>query len=157
MKSRLDASLKTKGNLLDLVPLWAGLLLLGNPVLSWAANENVGELQVHYKDGLVSLTAHEVPLDIIVQEIALKADLRLVQHVALDRLVSIEIGPQPLPNALDEVFDNESYQLYQAATDKGGAEDNQPIPGALWIFSEGSAFAPAATGFLEVVVIEGDL
>ena len=66
------------------VPLWAGLLLVGSPVPTCAEHPSFGELQVHLDDGLVSVIATEAPLDVVIREIAVKANLKLIQHVALD-------------------------------------------------------------------------
>jgi len=139
-----------------LVPLWAGLLILGSPALSLAAaDDNTGKLQVQVEGGLVSLIAHEVPLDIIVQEIAVKADLRLVQHVVLDRVVSLTIERQTLPDVLDEILEDDSYQLYQGVSGEDDSDADEAVPGGLWIFSEGSALAPEATMFFEAVIYQG--
>jgi HEAT repeat protein len=138
-----------------LVPLWAGLLLLGGPVLSGAADQGVGELRVQLDGGLVSVTATEVPLEVVVREIAVKADLRLIQHVVLDRPVSLSIDRQALPDVLDRLLANDSYQLYRRAVGDGGADSGASIPGMLWIFAEGAAPAPEAMLFFEGVILKG--
>lgn len=121
------------------------------------ADEHSSDLTVTVDDGLVSLTARNAPLEDVVREIAAQHDLRLIQHVALDRFVSFEIDQQPLADVLEELLEFESYQLYRAAEDDDAADADGPIPGSLWIFSEGSALAPAATFYFEVVVQEGSV
>ncbi len=94
--------------------LWAGLLILSSLApLVVVADENTSELQIAVDEGLVSLTVRDVPLQDVVQEIAVQLELRLVQHVTLDRLVSIDIERQPLPEVLDDILEGESYQLYR--------------------------------------------
>lgn len=135
---------------------WAGLLIIGSLVpLGLLADEHRGELQLTVDEGLVSLAARNVPLEDVLREIALQHELRLVQHVVLDRVVSIEIERAPLPDLLDELFEDESYQLYRAVERAKDPDVGEPIPGSLWVFSEGSAVAPAATAYFEVVLLEG--
>ena len=138
-------------------PLWAGLLLIsGLAPICGAAAEHAAALLVRVDEERVSVTARDVRLADIVREIAAKCDLRLVEHVALDRQVSIEIDSQPLPDALDDILDGESYQLYSAVAKDDATAADERIPGVLWIFSKGSALAPAATLYLEAVILEGD-
>lgn len=137
------------------VPLWAGLLLLGSPVLSGATDQAVGELRVQLDSGVVSVTAYEVPLEVVVQEIAVKADLRLMQHVALDRPVSVSVDRQPLPDVLDQLLANDSYQLYRRVDDEGGQNIAASIPGMLWVFAKGAAPEPEAMLFFEGVILKG--
>jgi len=138
--------------------LWAGLLILSSLApLVVTADENTSELQITVDKGLVSLVARDVPLQDVVREIAVQYELRLVQHVTLDRLVSIEIERQPLPQVLDEILADEGYQLYRMVENEDDADAEKPIPGSLWIFSEGSALAPAAMLYFEAVVLEGNV
>ena len=135
-------------------PLWAGLLIVGSlaPFVA-GANEGEDELSVRIDGGLISLSAHKVSVQEVIDEIATQSDLRVVQHVALDRVITLNLGRQPLPEVLDEILKNDSYQLYQATS--GEDEASNPVPGTLWIFSEGSSLAPAATVFFEAVIIHG--
>ncbi|MGI9289304.1 MAG: HEAT repeat domain-containing protein, partial [Pseudomonadales bacterium] len=56
-----------------------------------------------------------------------------------------------------DMLSNDSYQLYLApSSDENVATDNA-VPGTLWIFEEGSAFAPAAVVFFEAVLYRGSL
>ena len=135
---------------------WAGLLIISSLApLVVSADETASELRISVDDGLVSLTARNATLQDVVQIIAAQYELRLVQHVALDRLVSLEFERLPLPDLLNKLFEHESYQLYRAVEEADDADTDKPIPGALWIFSEGSALAPAATAYFEVVLLEG--
>ena len=138
----------------NVFPLWAGLLILGSLAPLFAgANDRTGELSVRVDDGLISLSAHNVSVQDVIDEIATQSDLRLVQHVALDRVITLNLDRQPLPEVFDEILKNDSYQLYQATS--VGDEASNPVPGTLWIFSEGSSLAPAATVFLEAVILHG--
>lgn len=139
-----------------LVPLWAGLLLLGSPVQSWAAGE-AGDLRVHCEHGRVTLRANDVPLDFVLQELAVAANLRLTQHVALDRRVTLDVDSVPVRDVLAELLQEESYQLYAAVDMAEEISENGPIPGALWIFARGSTFVPAAVAYLEIALVEGSL
>jgi HEAT repeat protein len=79
-----------------------------------------------------------------------QAGLRLVEQVELDQQVTLDIDRQPLPDALAVLLENDSYTLFQAipSTDN----DADVIPGTLWVFSEGTSLAPAATVFYEAVL-----
>ena len=135
------------------VPVWVGLLVLGSLTSAITeAAEPDGELSVQMDDGLLSVAAVNVPLTDIMQEVAAVSDLRLVQHLSLDRAVSLEITRQPLADALGEVLADESYQLYAAMPSD---TSDETIPGTLWIFSKGSVTAPAGTAFLEAVLYKG--
>lgn len=105
------------------------------------------KLQLRVDDQHVSISAQDVPVESIIHRLAQATGLRLVQHVPLDRTVSISIDQPTLPAALDELLDGESYQLYQGVTDE--------IPGTLWIFADGADAAPHATLFFEAVILYG--
>ena len=140
-----------------LIPLWAGLLILGSlaPLLA-GANERIGELSVQFDHDLVSLNAHNVALQDVLQEIAKQGNLRIVQHVALDRLITLSVERQVLPELLAAILKDDSYQLYQGVPNADEIESRNPVPGTLWIFSKGSSLAPAATIFLEEVLYHGN-
>lgn len=149
--------MKRKTSNTSLLSLWAGLLILSSPVQSLLADEEFpGEPMVQFDGILVRLSVQNTSIDDVVREIAAKAGLRLVQHVALDRLMSAETDWQPLPEALEDILSNDSYQLYQEVSGMEDSESGYPIPGSLWIFSEGTATAPAATAFLEAIIFQGD-
>ena len=138
--------------------LWAGLLIFSSLASSIvAAEDSNGDFSIHVADGLISLTARNAPLQDVIDEIAARHKLRLVQHVALDRYVSFEIDRQPLPDLLEEILEAESYQLHRVVETDDASDINDPIPGTIWIFSEGSALATAATFYFEVVLQEGSV
>jgi hypothetical protein len=148
---------KKKRNSRDNVfPLWAGLLIVGSlaPLLA-GAGERTDQMSVQIDGGLVSVTANDVPMQEVLDEIATLSGLRIVQHVALDRTITLNLDRQPLPDVLDELLKNDSYQLYQGVFGDDEAETDNPIPGTLWIFSEGSSLDPAATVFFEAVILHG--
>ena len=136
-------------------PLWAGLLIVGSLAPFFAGANDGAELSVRVDNGLVSLSAQNVALQDVIQAIATQSDLRVVQHVALDRVVTLNLDRQPLPDALDELLANNSYQLYQGVSLEDEIAAGNPVPSTLWIFSEGSSFAPAATIFLETIIFHG--
>jgi len=137
-------------------PLWAGLLILGSLApLCAGANERADSLSVQVDKGLVSVTALNVPIQDVLNEIAAQSDLRVIQHVTLDRVITLNLDWQSLPDALDEILKNDSYQLYQAPAGEDEADSDNPVPGTLWLFSEGSSLAPAATMFFEAVIFHG--
>ena len=132
-----------------MVPLGLGLLILCSPSRSLGAPTGApGDLEVFYSEGKVTLLAEAVALDLVIRAVADHAGLRLVQHAALDETVSIDVEARPLPELLDILLDDGSYQLYRAG--RSGV-----IPGTLWIFSPGTAQAPAATAYLEIALVEG--
>ena len=137
-----------------LFSLWAGLLLISGLAPPFAgATERIDALSVQFDDGLVSVSASGVPVRDVVEAIADQAGLHLVEQVELDRQVTLDIDRQPLPDALAVLLENDSYTLYQAmpSTDN----DADVIPGTLWVFSEGTSLAPAASIFYEAVLYQG--
>ncbi len=140
------------------IPLRVGLLILGSLALPFAAADGrSGKLSVLVDDDLITLNAHNVALQDVLEEIALQSNLRIVQHVALDRLITLIVERQPLPDAVGEILKNESYQLFQRISNDHDVGAGNPVPSTLWVFSEGSSLAPAATIFLEEVLYHGKL
>ena len=137
-----------------MLSVWAGLLLISSlaPAIA-GATESTDALSVRFDDGLVSVAASNMPVRDVIEAIADQAGLRLVEHVALDRQVTLDIDRQPLPDALALLLENDSYTLYQAMP--GNDVDAEIIPGTLWVFSEGASMAPAATVFYEAVLYRG--
>ena len=134
-------------------PLWAGLLILGGlapPSAGLAEADNHLELRI--ARGLVSLSADNVSLQQIVDEVALLADLRLIQHRSLEQVVNVTIEERPLDAFLNELLEDLSFQLFYAPADLDNAGSLGPVPGTLWIFSSGQAPPPTATVFLEAVL-----
>ena len=140
-----------------MTPLGAGLLILGSLAPPFAgANEPSGQLSVQFDDDLISLNADNVALQDVLQEIAKQTNLRLVQHVALDRTITLIVVKQSLPEVLATILRNDSYLLFQRVANDDEIELRNPVPGTLWIFSKGSSLAPAATIFLEEVLYNGN-
>ena len=137
-----------------LFPLWAGLLIISGLAPPFAeATESTVAMSVSFDDGLVSVSASSVPVKDVIEAIADKASLRLVEHVEFDRQVTLDIDRRPLPDALAVILDNDSYMLYQAMPNTD--DDADVIPGTLWVFSEGTSLAPTATIFYEAVLYQG--
>ena len=137
-----------------LFPLWAGLLVISGLAPPFAgATESTVAMSVSFDNGLVSVSASSVPVRDVIEAIADQAGLRLVEQVELDQQVTLDIDRQPLPDALAVLLENDSYTLFQAipSTDN----DADVIPGTLWVFSEGTSLAPAATVFYEAVLYQG--
>ena len=137
-----------------LFPLWAGLLVISGLAPPFAgATESTVAMSVSFENGLVSVSASSVPVRDVIEAIADQAGLRLVEQVELDQQVTLDIDRQPLPDALAVLLENDSYTLFQAipSTDN----DADVIPGTLWVFSEGTSLAPAATVFYEAVLYQG--
>jgi HEAT repeat protein len=131
------------------------LLLLGGLVHPfWGVAD---ELSIHVDDNAVTATARNVPLQLLIDELAAKTGLRLVQHVTLDQVASIDAEKEPLNDVLEELLVDHSYQLFQAQTDGESGRAIRPVPGTLWIFSEGESRAPASTVFFEAVLYFGTL
>lgn len=136
-------------------PLWAGLLVLGGLVHpSWGMADG---LSIHLDADTYTIDAEQVPLQLLIDELAATAGLRLVQHVSLDQHVTIEAEYASLRDALSGLLGNHSYQLFQAQAGNDGDAAMQPAPGTLWIFSEGESRTPASTMFFEAVLYFGTL
>ena len=139
-----------------LFPLWAGLLVISGLAPHFAAGgETTDAISVKFAGGRISVSASNVPVRDVIEAIADQAGLRLVEHVELDRQVTLDIDRQPLPDALAMILDNDSYTLYQAMPNADN--DADVIPGTLWVFSEGTSLAPAATVFYEAVLYRGTI
>lgn len=148
LKKRMTSSRR------NLSPLWAGLLFIsGLAPLFAGATDSTGAMSVQFDDGLLSVSASGVPVGDVIEAIADQAGLRLVEHVELDRQVTLDIDGQPLHEALAVILGNDSYTLYQAMPSDDASAD--VIPGTLWVFSEGTSLAPAATVFYEAVLYRG--
>jgi vesicle coat complex subunit len=131
------------------------LLLLGGLVHPFAGVAT--ELSMQVDNDLISVEAEDAPLQLLVEELAARTGLRLVQHVTLDQQVSVDTEYESLNQALDELLGEYSYQLFQAQADDGPERAVRPVPGTLWIFSEGESHAPASTIFFEAVLYFGTL
>lgn len=144
----------TENGYQKLTPLWAGLLIISGlaPLFAVASESNVA-MSVSVDNGLVSVIANNVTAGDLLQEIAQKAELRLLQHVELEQLITLNVRQNSLPDVLGQILSDDSFTLYQAIP--GGDNDANVIPGTLWIFSEGSLLAPTATIFFEAVLDEG--
>jgi len=136
-------------NQIGFTSVWAGLLILsGLAPLCADANERL-DLSVRIVgDDLLSLSVQHVPVRDVLQEIARTTDLKVVQFVAIDRLVTLSLERQPLSIVLDHILEGDSYQLY---------ERQQEAADILWIFSEGSSLAPAATVYSEGLLFQGNV
>jgi hypothetical protein len=138
--------------------VWAGLLIGSSLAPAFVvADESTSDLYVHNDDGFISLSAQNVPAQDVLLEIATQSDLKLVQRLVLDRDISLTVERQGLTDVLGLILENDSYQLYQGASSEDDSGPGEAIPGVLWVFSEGSALAPAATAFFETVIFLGDI
>ncbi len=130
---------------------WVKLLLGSFALLSTAANA----ADVSITDGLVSLTAERVPMQEVLDTLAERSDLRLIQHAPIDREVSIRINSLPLAEALDMLLDTrDSYQLFMPPPES--ADGGGRVPGTLWVFAAGTG-KPYAIDFLETVLLRGEI
>lgn len=146
---------KTTSNRTTVSPLWAGLLILGGLVHSSFAG--AGEISVRVDGDSISVAAQNAPLQVLVDELAVKTGLRLIQHVNLDDSVSMAIERQPLNDVLEKLLEHHSYQVFRPQGSDAANRAIEPAPGTLWIFSEGESNAPATTVFFEAVLYFGTL
>ena len=111
--------MRKKNSRNNVFPLWAGLLIVSSlaPLIA-GADQRTGELSVRVDAGLVSLSVYNVSVQDVIDEIAAQSDVRVVQHVALDRVITLNLDRQPLPDVLDEILKNDSYQLYQGVSNE---------------------------------------
>lgn len=129
----------------------AGLLLAGSLAAGAAAPAAAVELDI--EDGLVTIDATDVPQQEILDAIANRRGIRLVQQAALTRRVSIHADRQPLASVLDELLGtSDSYLLFLPAA--APTELGRPrIPGTLWVFAAGTGYG---LDFLESVLLRGE-
>ena len=137
-------------------PLRAGLLLFGSLALSFAAQaDNAGALSLRIVDGTGTVDARDVPLQQIVDNVVAEANLRLIQHGALDGIVTVSLNELALPDLFDALLEDHSYQLFQPVANGDAAPQQNAVPGTLWVFSHGETGDPTATVFLEAVLFFG--
>lgn len=140
------------------LPLWVGLLLCSSPAFVPAvADDDARRVWMSIDNGLVTLNARNEPLQMVIEDLATLAGLRLVQHVDLDRVVSISMNEQPLPVVLEQLLADNSYQLFQRGKSEPGAVVQDTVPGSLWILAQGSDVDKAVALFFETVLMLGDL
>lgn len=130
---------------------WWRLLVISSLFpFSVLAVENQQHLELSFSNGLVSILATDARVSDVVQEIAAKSNLRIVQHANLSGTISLELTQVSLSAALDEVLEDVSYQLFQSTP-------GHPVPGTLWIFSEGVAVDVTANLFFEAVIMHASV
>ena len=130
--------------------LRARLLLLGSVALVCTT---VGAVDITVAEGRISVTAENVPVQEVLDALAERSDLRVIQHTSIDREVGVQIDSLPLAEALDVVLDTrDSYLLFLPPANP--ADGGKSIPGTLWIFAAGTG-KPYAIDFLETVLLRG--
>lgn len=88
----------------------------------------------------------------LVEAIADVCGLRLIRHRDLGGAVQLTGQVLTLPEILEVLLADESYQLLVTA----GPDDGQkPRGGALWIFADGDAIPPEAQLLFETVLLQG--
>jgi HEAT repeat protein len=102
-------------------------------------------LDVEVSNDLVTLTAHNVGVRDILDEIARQSDLIVVSHGSLHTRITLELEQLPLFDAVRRVMRGESYLLYQAQESTGTGIAKHARQGTLWIFSDGPANDPDKT------------
>ena len=134
-------------------PLGAGLLILGSLVLPFAFADE--RFSVEIDAGLVTLEVEDVVTADLLAAIAAEADLLLVQHAALDGMITASFDAEPLPAVLDAILRGGSYQLLQRTWTESAATSGPARSGTLWVFSSGNSAAPRSTVGLEAALGEG--
>ncbi|MCH7893286.1 MAG: HEAT repeat domain-containing protein [Proteobacteria bacterium] len=109
------------------------------------ADSATSYLNVEMSDDLVTLTAHNVDLRDVLDEIARQSDLIVVSHDPLTHRLTLDIERLPLSEALNRIMRGQSYLLYQAQAATGARNANHERPSTLWVFSGRSADHPGHT------------
>lgn len=132
---------------------------LAAPVLaeeSYLADGDAG-LELRVAAGLVSISAQDVPLQDVLDEIASQSGLVLVQESPLPGRLTVAIERLSLRLALQRILRDSSYQLYEATLRPTADEASNDRPSTLWIFTKGTSTRSDAVEFLETAILEDDL
>ena len=135
------------------LPRWAGLPVSGSLALL-SLTVAAFAIEIEVEDGLVSIEAAHEPLDVVIENLANESGFRLIWQEPLQRRVDVRYHRRPLPDALNELLQTESYLLL--LPDPSDARGERPsVPATLWIFPDGSGEAVSAAEFLETVLLQG--
>ena len=110
-----------------------------------SADSATSYLNVEMSDHLVTLTAHNVGVRDVLDEIARQSDLIVVSHAPLRGRLTLELERLPLFEALRRIMRDESYLLHQAQAATGARIANHERRSTLWVFSNESAHNPDYT------------
>jgi hypothetical protein len=110
------------------------------------ADSATSYLIVEMSDDLVTLTAHNVSVRDVLDEIAGQSDLIVVSHAPLHGRLTLELERLPLFEALRRIMRGQSYLLHQAQAATGARIANHKRQSTLWVFSNQSANDP---GYME--------
>lgn len=110
-----------------------------------SADSVTSYLNVEMSDDLVTLTAYNVSVRDVLDEIARQSDLMVVSHGPLHGRLTLELERLPLFEALRRIMRGQSYLLHQAQAATGARIANHARQGTLWVFSDGSANDPGYT------------
>ncbi len=130
--------------------LVVGLLLFVNGVTAQdgfedrqvSADNVTSYLHVDVSDDLVTLTAHNMGVRDVLDEIARQSDLIVVSHDPLAHRLTLELERLPLYEALIRIMRGRSYLLHQAQAVTGARIADDERQSTLWVFSDGSAAEP---------------
>jgi hypothetical protein len=110
-----------------------------------SADSATSYLNVEISNDLVTLTAHNVGVRDVLDEIARQNNLIVISHGSLHGRLTLELERQPLFDALRRIMRGQSYLLRQAQEATGTRIANLERQGTLWVFSDGSANDPGHT------------
>ncbi len=107
-----------------------------------SADSATSYLNVEMSDDLVTLTAHNVGVRDVLDEIARQSDLIVVSHGPLHGRLTLELERLSLSEALRRILRGQSYLLHQAQPATGTRITNHEHRTTLWVFSDGAAVEP---------------
>ena len=92
-----------------------------------SADSATSYLNVEMSDDLVTLTAHNVGVRDVLDEIARQSDLIVVSHAPLRGRLTLELERLPLFEALRRILRGQSYLLHQAQAVAGAVSVKQVV------------------------------
>lgn len=125
----------------------APLAGMAPPVVTCIDND----VRIEVRSERTPATPREVHRQALVESIAEACGLRLVRHRDLAGTVQLTGQVLTLPEILDALLADESYQLLVSA----GADAAKRQRGALWIFADGDAIPAEAQLLFETVLMQG--
>jgi len=100
-----------------------------------AASEEL-PVQVVVSGQAISITAENISIRAVLEELSRQTDLQIVSLEALDELVTIEIDQATLSETIRSLLRQKSYMLHELGQLSGSENSGGPIHRRLWIFPD---------------------
>ena len=106
------------------------------------ADGNTSKLIFEQRDDLVTLQAHDMSLQDVLEAIARKCNLRIVLYRPLESRISIAFESRPLAEILTRLLRRQSYLLHLSPAQDSTGIVGHDKTGTLWVYSGHNAERP---------------